>query len=388
MRHFDFLDSTTRARLFHLEPGPIDRDGPLDEIAHALGATLYLPAVRPDLAREIATLRTRGATSVVVCLEDAIADDAVEDAVRHVGVELALLAEVPDRPLVFVRVRNARQPAQLVALLGPAAHVLDGFVLPKFSAARGEDDVAAVRACEGDVGHRLLVMPVVETPAVIHLESRRDELLGIREVLVQHTDRVPAVRVGATDLASTYALRRTRDVTIHDVRVVADAIADVVNVLGRPEDGFLVSGPVWEYFAAPDRIFKPQLRATPFVARDDPELRARLLAHDLDGLIREVVLDRANGLSGKTVIHPSHVGVVHALSVVSHEEHSDASEILDRAGTGGGVIRSAYRNKMNEVSPHQAWARRVLKRAGAFGVAAPDVTFVDLIGAAAERVGL
>jgi hypothetical protein len=155
-------------------------------------------------------------------------------------------------------------------------------------------------------------------------------------------------------------------------------------VLGRP-GGHAITGPVWEYFTAPDRLFKPQLRESPFARRDDRELRARLLARDLDGLIREVLLDRANGLVGKTVIHPSHVAVVHALSVVSHEEYDDAQGVLSAKEGGGGVARSSYRNKMNEANPHLAWAQQLMLRAQVFGVAAPDVTFVDLLAAATDE---
>ncbi len=48
-------------------------------------------------------------------------------------------------------------------------------------------------------------------------------------------------------------------------------------------------------------------------------------------------------------------------------------------------MASGYRNKMNEVKPHTAWARRTLARAQAFGVARPDVTFVDLLAASVLR---
>jgi hypothetical protein len=34
---------------------------------------------------------------------------------------------------------------------------------------------------------------------------------------------------------------------------------------------------------------------------------------------------------------------------------------------------------MNEMKPHQAWARKTLLRAEAFGVAAEEMTFVDLL---------
>jgi hypothetical protein len=65
----------------------------------------------------------------------------------------------------------------------------------------------------------------------------------------------------------------------------------------------------------------------------------------------------------------------------SHEEFSDAEDILRPERGGGGVLRSASRNKMNEVKPHRAWAERVLQRAEVFGVANEDIGFVDLLAA-------
>src|SRR6185312_7169360 len=117
---------------------------------------------------------------------------------------------------------------------------------------------------------------------------------------------------------------------------------------------------------------------------DERRLRAQLIAADLDGLIREVALDRANGLTGKTVIHPSHVAAVHSLSVVTHEEYQDTLDIIGTASAGG-VASSTYRNKMNESKPHAAWARRTMLRARAFGVAREDVSFVDLLGASLQQ---
>jgi citrate lyase beta subunit len=223
-------------------------------------------------------------------------------------------------------------------------------------------------------------MPVLESGELMYAETRVEALTGIRRLLDKHRDLLLTVRVGATDLSAVYGIRRPRDLTVWEVRTVADVLADVVNVFARGESGYPVSGAVWEYYSAPERILKPQLRETPFLAHSEARLRAELIAADLDGLIREVLLDRANGLTGKTVIHPTHVQPVHALSVVSHEEYLDALDITGSAADGG-VTRSAYGNKMNESKPHAAWARRTLLRADAFGVAAPDVSFVDLLAA-------
>lgn len=225
-------------------------------------------------------------------------------------------------------------------------------------------------------------MPVLETPELLHLETRVEALAGISRTVNKYRERVLALRLGVTDFCSAYGLRRTPDMTAYDVQIVAGVIADVVNVLSRADGtGFTVTGPVWEYFRSQQRLFKPQLRRSPFLEEGVEELRTALIEHDLDGLLREIELDRANGLLGKTCIHPAHVTPVHALSVVSHEEFSDAQDILRPESGGGGVMRSAYTNKMNEVKPHRAWAERTMLRAEVFGVAKEEVGFVDLLTA-------
>ncbi len=382
MRHFDFLSETDRRRLFFRPPQPF---GPHDDpslLGVALGATLYSPATRPTLVTDLAKRVNQGVLSTVICLEDSIPDAAVAAAEQNVIAQLRAYAESDlQRPLVFIRVRAAEQIPMIVAALGPQLPVLTGFVLPKFTDENGARYLDAISEASATTGHRLLAMPVLEAPEVIFAESRTEVLLQVRGILNKYRRHVLAVRIGATDLGSVFGLRRSRDLTVYDVRVVADVIADVVNVFGRAdESGFVVTGPVWEYFSGTERMFKPQLREAPFVEHADRALRTELIAHDLDGLIREVALDKANGLTGKTVIHPSHVAAVHALSVVTHEEYCDALDVLGTR-SGGGVASSAYRNKMNESKPHSAWARRTVLRAAVFGVANPDVSFVDLLGA-------
>lgn len=391
MRHFGHVSPDVRAALFHREPAEFTADAPPAELAMALGATLYSPATRPQLARDIRVQAARGVVSMVLCLEDSIADDEVPEAEANVVRQLKEL-ERQDAggvlPLLFVRTREAGQIPDLVARLGPAARLLSGFVLPKFTAVQGVAFLEAVIKAEqstGPGGRRLYAMPVVESPEVLHLESRAAALRGIARVLEQYRERVLAVRLGVTDFCAAYGLRRSPDMTAYDVQLVASAIGDVVNVFGRADgSGFTVTGPVWEYFRQQERLFKPQLRSSPFAAGRAEELRAALIEHDMDGLLREISLDRANGLQGKTCIHPSHVAPVHALSVVSHEEYMDATDILRKSGAGGGVMRSAYTNKMNEAKPHRAWAELTLRRARVFGVAREDTTFVELLAAAGQ----
>jgi citrate lyase beta subunit len=382
MRHFDYLSQAESRRLFLRPPQTFTADAAVPFLAMALGATLYSPATRPRLAHDIATRAAQGVMSTVVCLEDSIADADVCAAEANAVAQLRRHAESgASGPLVFVRVRSPQQIPMIIAGLGEHAGMLTGFVLPKFTSYSGSTFLDAVADAAATTGRRLLAMPVLESPEVIHSESRTESLLGIRSLLEKYREYVLAVRIGATDLSAAYGLRRSRDLTVYDVRLVADVITDVVNIFGRADgDGFVVTGPVWEYFSGTERMFKPQLRESPFIEHSERALRARLIAADLDGLIREVALDKANGLIGKTVIHPSHVTAVHALSVVSHEEFSDAADIL-QTNSGGGVMASTYNNKMNESKPHSAWAARTMLRGQVFGVANDGISFVDLLGA-------
>ncbi|MEV4616246.1 HpcH/HpaI aldolase/citrate lyase family protein [Kitasatospora sp. NPDC049258] len=386
MRHFGHLAEDVRSRLFLQQPAAFDRGSEAAVLATALGATLYSPATRTTLAADIRKQAARGVVSMVLCLEDAIADHEVPAAEANLVVQLGELAAAPAQPLplLFVRVRAAGQITDLVARLGPAVALLTGFVVPKFTEESGGAFLEALTEAESACGQRLFAMPVLESPELAHLESRRDTLFGVARLLEKYRERILAVRLGVTDLCSAYGLRRSPDLTAYDVSLVAGVIGDVVNVLGRADgSGFTITGPVWEYFPVQERIFKPQLRRTPFAEAHPPAegLRQQIIEHDLDGLIREIELDRANGLLGKTCIHPSHVPAVHALSVVTHEEYSDAQDILQQSRGGGGVLRSAYTNKMNEAKPHRAWAERVLLRAEVFGVAREEVSFAELLSA-------
>ncbi|MCA2203197.1 HpcH/HpaI aldolase/citrate lyase family protein [Streptomyces griseoincarnatus] len=384
MRHFGHIAPEVRKRLFYREPCEFTADSPARVLSAALGATLYSPATRPRLADDVLKQGDRGVVSMVLCLEDSISDTEVVAGEENLVRQLTDLAGRPgaDLPLLFVRVRVPEQIGDLVRRLGPAVAVLSGFVLPKFTAERGLPFLEALTAAEAASGRRLFAMPVLESPELLYRESRVETLEGIFRAVDKYRDRVLALRLGVTDFCSSYGLRRGPDMTAYDIQVVASVISDVVNMLGRADGtGFTVTGPVWEYFRVQERMFKPQLRQSPFLEVEATALRQKLIEHAMDGLLREISLDRANGLLGKTCIHPSHVLPVHALSVVSHEEFSDAQDILRPERDGGGVLRSAYTNKMNEVKPHRAWAERTLLRAEVFGVAGEDIGFVELLAA-------
>lgn len=381
--HFAQVSDSDLDRLFATPPAPVPPDADPQLIALSLGATLYTPGIRPDLLGDVAKARSAGARSQVLCLEDAISDHEVPAALANVIAGLRTLAGREDEAghLLFVRVRDPEQITRIVGELGDDAGALTGFVLPKFDQRTGPGYLGAVAEAAAATGRRIWAMPILESGDLIHRETRTEALVAIARVLDQYREHVLALRIGATDLSSVYGLRRRPDVTLWDVHVVASAIADIINVFARAQDGYVITGPVWEYFAAPSQLLRTQLRQTPFAEHEAQALRQELMANHLDGLIREIVLDKVNGLVGKTIIHPSHIHPVHAMLAVSYEEWQDAADIMAAHHTGGGVRASSARNKMNEAGPHRGWAQRTLNLAHVFGVTRPEVTYVDLLDA-------
>ena len=384
MQHFSQLEESDKKLLFYKQPVNFTKDSPKELLQASLGATIYCPSIRSNLLEDVKKLSKKNASSVVICLEDAIPDDRVEEGEQNVQkllVEIDNLTaeEKAELPLLFLRPRNPSHLWKIFRQNGILLRNLTGFAFPKFDTladvAHGFTSVLA--EMNESEGLSLYFMPILESPSIIFRETREASLSLVSNVLAAHKDSLLAVRIGATDMSSAYGLRRSPDFTIYDVNVVSSAIADIVNVFGRAEFNTVITGCVWEHFSSVPRTLKPQLRQSIF--SDDKKLRARLLHEDYDMLLREIQLDKINGITGKTVIHPTHIGLVHSLLVVNHEEYSDALDILSEAKSSGGAHASKYKNKMNEVKPHTAWANKISNRADAFGVSNENIDFIDFL---------
>ncbi len=384
MRHFGFLTEGERARIFAVAPGEVGPSAPDAVRAVALGATVYSPGTRPALEMDARRLAGIGATSHVWCLEDAIGPADVPHAEAGVVAALRRLdADEQPVPALFVRVREAGQLSRVVEAAGGAARALSGVVLPKFGA-ESERELDELAACSERLGVGLLAMPVLETPELAWMETRRPLLEKLRRLVDAHREQVLAMRVGGSDLSGLFGLRRAAATTIWEVAVVRDALADILNVFARCGE-HVVSGPVWEHLPTPGGLFRPRLRITPFRGRRALELRDELLAESDDELLREVAQDMANGMTGKTVIHPAHVGLVNAMLCVRADEHADAVAVT-AAGRDAGAARRGGGTTMTEAGPHALWAELVLRRAAVYGVLAADDSVIELIAAGRAAV--
>lgn len=388
MRYFNYLSIPQQQALFFQLPQSIAiHDKTLLE--HALGATLYMPATRETIAQDIIDGKLTGLMSMVLCLEDAIGDHEVIKAeklvVDHIG-QLALaiaqgLISWADIPLIFVRIRGAEQMQRIVESLADNRSLLTGFVFPKFTVDNGYTYLTTLAEINQCQLQPIYGMPILESSEVIYIEKRQNNLLAIKDLLDQYRSLILNVRIGATDFSGLFGLRRSPDMTIYDIKIIGSCITDIINVFTRPDSNYVIPGPVWEFFSS-ERVLKPQLRQSLFsdrLGQAGGRMRDQLICHYMDGLIREIILDKANGLIGKTIIHPSHIKPVQALCVVTHEEYMDATSILASDTGDIGVISSQYGNKMNEIKPHMRWAQKIMIKSKIYGVFNEQHNFTSLL---------
>ena len=365
---------------FVVEPEHFNKYTDRELLQYCLGATMYMPGFK-DFTPKILNNSIPGLTTIVLCFEDACPEEKVPEAMDNVHHLLATVTEAVENgtldadkvPLIFVRIRNLAQfKAFGERLTKQEVKSLCGINFPKFNAENGYEYYAYLRDLNDHFGEILYGMPIIEDAEVAYKETRMIELMGIKKILDKYRDLVLQVRVGGTDFSSVFGVRRGVDYSIYDIMAVRECLSDIINVCGRDND-YVISGPVWEYFRAPKELMFEEL---PNHGIEDYLMkRLPIVNNEIDGLLREVIQDKANGFVGRTVIHPTHVKFVNALMAVTKEEYDDACQIL---GTGGGVVKSSGGNKMNEIKPHTNWAKKVYNRARAFSVIETEGAYVKL----------
>lgn len=379
MKHNQFVQSVK----FIKEPLCFNKFSERDFLQYCLGATLYMPGTKNILSK-ILNKNLSGLTSLVMCFEDAIQEKDLSKAEKNVLVHLETLSKADiggeitfdDIPLIFLRVRNPNQFIEFsMKLSKDQANVLSGFVFPKFDSINGKDYLEILNSINQKLDVKLYAMPILEGKKIAFQETRIEELNNVLTILRPCKELILNIRVGGTDFSSLFGVRRGINYSIYDILPIRDCLSDILNFFSRVEEGFTISGPVWEYFLA----YKDDNLDNILKSKDIHSFlltRTPIINEAIDGLLREVVLDKANGFVGKTIIHPSHTKYVNAMQSVTKEEYDDAKQIFE---TAGGVIKSRKENKMNEINPHRNWAKMILNRAKAYGVIESEADYLRLI---------
>lgn len=322
-------------------------------------------------------------TSMVMCFEDSIQESILPQAEQNVLNHLNTIADAIETgqidynaiPLIFLRVRNTSQFESFSKKLSKRqAKVLSGFVFPKFYSNNLNCYFMTLSELNLRLGVFLYAMPILEGRDIAYRETRQEELDKLRVGIEPYKDLILNIRVGGTDFSSIFGVRRGINSSIYDILPVRDCLSDILNYFNRDSADYTISAPVWEYFLA----YKKEDIAHLLEENIHHSLlkRNEIINDAIDGLLREVIIDKTNGFVGKTIIHPSHLKFVNAMQAVTSEEYEDAIQILD---TAGGVIKSPKSNKMNEINPHKIWAEKVLNRAKAYGVVENEACYLKLI---------
>ncbi len=365
---------------FVVEPEHFNKYTDRELLQYCPGATMYMPGFK-DFTNKLLENSMPGLASMVLCFEDACPEDRVPEAMENVHKLLGTITDAVDSgkldsdkvPLIFVRVRNLEQFKEFgEKLTKQEVRSLCGVNFPKFNSDNGHEYFAYLKDLNSRFGEVIYGMPIIEDPEVMYKETRLEQLMGIKKIVDKYHDLVLQIRVGGTDFSSVFGVRRGVDYSLYDILPVRECLSDIINVCGRNND-YIISGPVWEYFRAPKELMFENLQH--YGIEDYLMRRKPLVNGEIDGLLREVLLDKANGFVGRTVIHPTHVKFVNAMMAVTKEEYDDACQILD---TEGGVIKGSGGNKMNEIGPHTNWAKKTYNRARAFGVIKNESGFVKL----------
>ena len=351
-----------------------------DTLQYCLGATLYMPGTK-DI-REKVINHELPVTSFVMCCEDAIKEEDLPVAEQNILDTMDYFADQieagritqDDIPLIFMRVRNPEQFKSFAARMTKRqGDILTGFNFPKFNSKNALGVLRTLVETNARLGVTLYGMPILEGEEIAFRESRNQELLLLRNILEPYKELILNIRVGGTDMSSLFGVRRGINSTVFDIMTVRDALSDILNAFNRFND-YCVSAAVWEYFRAYkdddiDDVIKRNFHNALIKGQD-------IVNPAIDGLLKEVLLDRANGFVGKTIIHPTHAKFVNAMFTVVEEEYNDAIQILN---TSGGVIKSEGGGKMNEIGPHHRWAEKIVRRANVYGVVKNEDSVLNLV---------
>lgn len=311
-----------------------------------VGALLYCPALNNKVAESVISEKFNQPYSLALCLEDTVADDSVEIAEQRVKETIyRIYTEYSSGrkfylPKIFIRVRNPEQLKRLYLSLKDYKEVLTGFIFPKYSTYNAEQYNENMREINKHSGKTLYMMPILESKDIVDYTHRHETLVTIKDYIDSMKDIVLNVRVGGNDFCNQFASRRHYDETIYDILPIAQLLSDILTVFSRD---YVVSGPVWEFFAS-----------------DNDEWKT--------GMENEIRLDKLNGFIGKTVIHPKQISVVNDALKMSRKDYEDAKEILGWDKSGLQVGKSFAGERMNEVKTHMNWAYKTMVLSEIYGV--------------------
>ena len=282
-----------------------------ETLKYCLGGLLYSPATNLELKDKILDGSLMEKTSsIAICLEDACAEgmrELAENNIKDILQTLQEEREITNLPLIFIRVKEPKQIWRLYNKCKDSLNVITGFIFPKFDSGNALSYIEQFKRVKRNLDTPLYFMPIIESRKAIYVQDRVENLLRIKEILDNEED-VLNVRVGAADFSSIYNIRRDKKVSIWSIKVVEDALTNIINIFSR------------DY-----------------------------------------------SMVGKTCIHPSQVPVLIDELKVDEEKYEDAKLIIE-SDISNCAVKKGVSNSMLEIRVHKNWAEKILKLAKIYGV--------------------
>ncbi|WP_274968298.1 HpcH/HpaI aldolase/citrate lyase family protein [Succinimonas amylolytica] len=312
---------------------------------YSVGALLYSPALNSKVAGRVTGGELGSRYSLALCLEDTISPDLVtlaENQVRDTLAQICTASREQEMyvPRIFVRVREPEQAERVFDIISPYQDIFTGFIFPKYTVANAAFYNEAIRKVNDRARRTVYMMPILESGDIVDFRTRAEMLGAIRDLIDHVKDLTLNVRVGGNDFSNEFAARRHVNETIYDILPIGQLLGDIITVFSRD---YVVSGPVWEYFAGANDEWRT-------------------------GLEKELRMDILNGFIGKTVIHPRQIPVVNEMLKVTERDYEDARAILSWDESGLQVGKSSGGERMNEVRTNCNWAAKILLLAEIYGI--------------------
>ena len=282
-----------------------------------LGATLFVPAIHKNLKKILFENKYTELKSVLIDLEDGVADEKKQVALRSLE-ELLENYRVQGFYL-FIRPSSPQMLQRILQFKGITQ--IDGFILPKFSLENCDEYLHILEK------KNFYFMPSIEGKELFDMHLLQE----LHRKLQHYKKQILLVRFGLEDMLRALKMRRSCTKSIFDYCATSTVLGNFLALF--KSDGFAVSGGVYPCF------------------KDD------------EGFIKDVQRDLEEGLFSKTVIHPNQVKIVHQLYQVSSDDYHWAMAIMqqeegvDRIGSSMGEKKTMY-----------PYALEVLQRAKVYGI--------------------
>ena len=316
-----------------------------NSIYYSVGALLYSPTDKKELAEYIISEKFGSKYSLALCLEDTINDNFVKEAEMQLIITINNIYNALQTnkafflPKIFIRVRNSEQIIYLDKQLGESSEIITGYIIPKFCIENADIYIEEIQKLNSIHNHTKYFMPIYENDSIVNLKHRYDNLYTLKDKLDLAEKYVLNIRVGGNDLSHLFGFRRECNESIHQISPIANIFSDIVTVYGTD---YIISGPVYEYYSGND--WK-------------------------SGLKKEINDDKLCGFTGKTVIHPNQISVVNNEYKVSQKNYNDALEIMNWDTKNSSLVSgNITRERMNEYKTHFNWAQKILYLAENYGI--------------------